>query len=54
MFQFLELYPEDLDTQMRIDIALRRLLCNFLACSLEILIAREEDNIEEQVFNLFT
>lgn len=31
------------------DLSLRRLFCDFLSASLQIVLAREEDNIETQV-----
>ena len=47
--QFIDLYPVDMDTNTVSDHSLRRMFCDFLASSLLIMLAREEDVIEDQV-----
>ena len=48
-FQFIELYPEDMDSGTLADLSLRRMFCDFLGASLLIMLARGEDAIELQV-----
>ena len=50
--QFIELYPNAIDLNVTADLSLRRLLCDFLRCSLLVVLARREENIEHQVIRL--
>ena len=47
--KFIELYPTDMDTGTLADLSFRRMFCNFLAGSLLVMMAREEDEIEAQL-----
>ena len=47
--RFIDLYPDDLDPAVLADLSLRRLFCDFLVCSLEIVLARNEDNVSSQL-----
>ena len=47
--QFLDLYPATIEAFVAADLALRRLFCNFLSGSLLTVLARGEDNIQDQV-----
>lgn len=47
--QFIGLYPAAIDLNVTADLSLRRLFCDFLCGSLLIVLARCEDNIEQQV-----
>ena len=49
MAQFIDLYPTDMETNTLSDLSLRRMFCDFLASSLLIIMAREEDVIDTQV-----
>ncbi|KAK7977888.1 hypothetical protein PG996_003939 [Apiospora saccharicola] len=42
-------YPKDLPEQDSVDLALRRLFCNFMLATTYTALARSEDNIEEQL-----
>ncbi|KAK7920786.1 hypothetical protein PG985_008808 [Apiospora marii] len=42
-------YPKDLPEQYSVDLALRRLFCNFMLATTYTALARSEDNIEEQL-----
>ena len=48
--QFLDLYPAAIEASVAADLALRRLFCNFLSGSLLTVLARGEDNIQDQVY----
>ncbi|MCJ1250157.1 hypothetical protein MMC30_007383 [Trapelia coarctata] len=47
--KFIDLYPTDMDAGTLADLSLRRMFCNFLAGSLLVMMAREEDIIEAQL-----
>jgi hypothetical protein len=47
----MSLYPRDAANQ---DLALRQIFCHFLAGSLHILLARQEDVVELQVWHLWS
>lgn len=47
--QFIELYPEDMDTVTLADLSLRRIFCDFMAGCLLIVLARSEDRVAEHV-----
>jgi tetratricopeptide (TPR) repeat protein len=47
--KFIDLYPTDMDTGTLADLSLRRMFCDFLAGSLLVMMAREEDAIEAQL-----
>jgi len=47
--KFIDLYPTDMDTGTLADLSLRRMFCNFLAGSLLVMMAREEDALEPQL-----
>ena len=47
--QFINLYPEVMDSSTHADLSLRRMFCDFLGASLLVIIARGEDAIESQV-----
>ena len=49
--QFLDLYPAAIEASVAADLALRRLFCNFLSGSLLTVLARGEDNIQDQVYH---
>ncbi|MCJ1397829.1 hypothetical protein MMC11_001025 [Xylographa trunciseda] len=47
--KFIDLYPEDMDSSTLVDLALRRMFCDFLGASLLVMLARGEDAIEPQL-----
>ena len=47
--KFIDLYPTDMDARTLADLSLRHMFCNFLAASLLVMMAREEDAIEAQL-----
>ena len=49
MSKIIDLYPPGLDSQQVSDIVLRQLFCQFLACSLLVVIARNQDIVQDQV-----
>ena len=48
-FKFIDLYPATTDAGVVADLSLRRLFCAFLCGSLLIVLARNEDRVEEQL-----
>ena len=47
--QFIGLYPAAIDLNVTADLSLRRLFCDFLCGSLLVVLARREENIQNQV-----
>ena len=47
--QFIGLYPATIGLSVTADLSLRRLFCYFLCGSLLVVLARSEDNVEQQV-----
>ena len=50
--QFIELYPPTIDPSTAADLSLRKVFCDFLRASLLIVLAREEENVADQVCRL--
>ena len=49
--RFIALYPDSVDASAAEDLSLRKLFCNFLSVSLLVILARAEDNLENQLQN---
>lgn len=51
--QFIGLYPKATNGGSFADISLRRLFCEFLSASLSTVLARNEENVDDQVMRTF-
>ena len=47
----MDVYPSEIDVTVAADMSLRRLFCDFICGSLLVVLARNEDRAEEQVFS---
>ncbi|MCJ1227176.1 hypothetical protein MMC12_003831 [Toensbergia leucococca] len=46
---FIDLYPPDMNANLRADLSLRRLFCDYLSCSLFVVLARSDVGVEDQL-----